>query len=201
MNKNVNDSLDRKELKNKLNGRNILLICPGSTIKTHEKEIDMYISEYSPVIISLNFISSSFNADFAFISNSIRYSQITGVYADTENKPQIMITSNITPSPALPHDFVFNFKTLHDEINGDVCAALLLNLLLSLGFKKITFAGFDGFDGSNKSFFDSGYTLTFDNQSYDKTEFELKNIAARYNCSDIKFITPSKFERILNNGN
>ena len=201
MNKTVNDNSEREELKKKLDGRNILLLCPGATIKTHKKEIDRYISENAPVIISLNFIPSNFNADFAFISNSIRYSQITGVYADVKNKPQILITSNITPTLALPHDFVFNFKTLHDEIKGDVSAVLLLNLLLSLGIKKIVFAGFDGFDGSNKSFFDSGYTLTFDNQSNEKIKSEVKNVISRYDCSNIKFITPSQFEKIFANKN
>lgn len=197
MNKTVDDNSARKEFKRELEGRNILLICPGATIRTHKSEIERYISENSPVIISLNFISSSFNADFAFISNALRYSQVTGVYADIKNKPRILLTSNITPSPSLSNDFIFNFKTLHDEIDGDVSAVLLLNLLLSLGANEISFAGFDGFSDSNNSFFDSGYTLTFETKSNEKIEHELSNVTGKYDCSGVKFITPSKFEKIF----
>ena len=202
MNKAVNDNVAREELKKELYGRNILLICPGATINTHKGEIDRYISKNAPIIITSNFISSRFNANFAFISNSLRYSQIAGVYTDIENKPKILLTSNITPSPSLPNDFTFNFKALYDEINGDINAVLLLNLLLSLGIKDIAIAGFDGFDSGNKrSYFDSGYTLTFDNPSNAKIESELKTVRNKYDCSGIRFITPSQFEKVFNNEN
>lgn len=200
MSKAVNDNVAREELKKELKERDILLICPGASINTHKNVIDDYISQNAPVIITVNFISSKFTADFAFISNSLRYSQITGVYTDIENKPKILLTSNITPSPSLPNDFTFNFKTLCDEINGDISAVLLLNLLLSLGIKKITFAGFDGFDRGNTSFFDSGYVLTFDNQSNMKIKRQLKTVISKYDCRGIRFITPSQFGKMLNNG-
>lgn len=201
MNKEVNDKTAREELKKELAGRSILLVCPGASIKTHKNIIDRYISEKAPIIISINFIASDFETDFAFISNSLRYSQIAGSYDDIESKPKILITSNITPSPLLPSDFIFNFKSLHDEINGNVSAVLLLSLLLSIGIQEIIFAGLDGFDVGVQNYFDCGYMLTYDDLSNETIEFELKNVISKYNCSKIKFITPSKFEEMFSNEN
>lgn len=195
--KAVDDTAFRAALAKELENRDILLVCPGTTIITHKKEIDKYISEYNPVIISINFIYPNINANYVFISNSIRYSQITWIYEDIGNTARIMITSNITPSPALPYDFMFNFKALYDEVGGNISAVLLLNLLLSFGINKITLAGFDGFDSTSKSYFDNGYILTFDNPSNEEIERELWNVKSKYDCSNIRFITPSKFEKTL----
>ncbi len=197
MSKTVNDSSDREELKKELYGQKILLICPGASIKSHKEEIEEYIKDVSPIIISLNFIASDFNVNYAFISNALRYSQVSGIYAEADNKPKILVTSNITPSPSLPGDMTFNFKTLYDNVNGDVSGALILELLLSLGINDIAFAGFDGFENGENSFFDSGYTITFENSSNKKISDELICVKERHDCSNVKFITPSIFSKIF----
>lgn len=197
MSKAVDDTAARENLKEAVSDRKILLICPGTTITSHSDLIKKFIRENDPLIISINFISSLYKADYTFISNSIRYSQMIGIYDDADNKPKLLLSSNITPSLSLPADMTFNFKTLYDNTGGDISAVLMLDVLLSCGAKEIYFAGFDGFNDEKRSFFDTGYTLTFDNQLNVKIKKQLSTVKRKRDCSHIKFITPSEFEEIF----
>lgn len=201
MSKAVDDTAARENLKEIISNRKILIICPGSTITLNSDLIKDFIRENNPIVISTNFISSLYKADYVFISNSIRYSQMTGIYEDAENKPKLLLSSNITPSLSLPADMTFNFKTIYDNIGGDVSAVLMLDILLSCGAKEIYFAGFDGFSNEKRSFFDTGYTLTFDNTSNEKIKKQLNTVKSKRECSHVKFITPSEFEEIFDNEN
>jgi 4-hydroxy 2-oxovalerate aldolase len=195
MDKSVDDTESRAIMNNIVNGREILLICPGRTLQTKKTDIDRYIAENKPIVISVNFALAG--VDFIFVSNNLRYSQLLGVYPDLSSKTKIITTSNITPHEIAAPELSFNFKTLYDEIGGDVSAVLILELLLSLGVNKVTFAGFDGFDDKEQSFFDIGYTLAVADYSNENIENQLRRVIETNNTNDVKFITPSRFEELF----
>lgn len=197
MNRTVNDSRARERLKQEIGSREVLLICPGATVNSHKALIDAYWSGKKPFTISINFISADFETDYVWISNAVRYSQMSSLYGDFQVHPGILLTSNITPLPYLKGDMIFNFKTLSDSAGGDISAVLVLALLLSLGIREISFAGFDGYEERRENFFDSGYVLTADNQSNEKIAAQLTTVTGHYDCSGVKFLTPSKFEPVF----
>lgn len=192
--KNVNDEAGRTALQQRIEHNNLLLICPGNTMSTHKEEINDYIRKKQPVTISVNFIPSDIKLAYVWVSNSVRYSQISSLYEELSKKPEMLLTSNITPLPPFDSKFVFNFQYLYNQIGGSISVVLLLELLLSLGAREIALAGFDGYDVSMKNYFDSGYNLSFDEQSNERIAAQLKTIIERYDCNQISFVTPSRFE-------
>ena len=88
-NNQISDKEDRDRLKKILEGKEVLLIAPGSSTKTYQKEIHSYIEKKEPVVISVNFIPEFFHVDYVFFSNNKRYYK-----QDTINYKTI-VTSNL----------------------------------------------------------------------------------------------------------
>lgn len=197
INKNVDDCAACENLAREIGERNVLLICPGATLQSHRQIIEEYISQYNPFVVSINFLRADLKADCVWISNAVRYSQASSLYGDMQERPKIILTSNITPLPDMAGDMVFNFKSLSDKVGGDISAVLILELLLSLGIQNITFAGFDGYEDKQENFFDSGLLLSAENQSNERIATQLRMVEEQHDCSHVKFITPSKFETIF----
>lgn len=62
----VDDKASVKRLKQKLEGKKILLLGPGFNIKKQEKRIVDFIEKEKPTIISVNMIPQDFEADYIF---------------------------------------------------------------------------------------------------------------------------------------
>ena len=196
MNHFANDSEAKKELSEVFNRESILLLCPGNTLKTHRAAVEQYISDNSPIVVTVNFVTDEIRADYAFISNSIRYSQMVGVCTELSNKPQIILTSNIVAVNVLEPDFTINFKTLYEKTQGESSTALLISLLKDLGVTSIAIAGMDGFDeyDMENSFFDKSMMLASFN-NINKTL--IKQLQRVIDDVDIAWITPSKLKEVL----
>jgi 4-hydroxy 2-oxovalerate aldolase len=193
----VNDGTARDALSVEINGHDVLLLCPGKTLNTHRCDIDTYIIKNNPIVITVNFITDKFKADYAFISNSNRYSQMLGLCSEIMNLPSILLTSNIVPTDAIPPIYIFNYKTLYESIMGDNSAGLLISLLKNINMKHIAIAGMDGFDKNeiNKSFFDSDMALGISNNANSILIDQLKRVID--GNINIEWITPSKIKEAL----
>ena len=64
----LDDATDREKLKELLQNRTVLALAPGQTLDTHRAEIEAYLTENHPVVISANFVPEHFSADYAFLS-------------------------------------------------------------------------------------------------------------------------------------
>jgi 4-hydroxy 2-oxovalerate aldolase len=142
----INDEQARLSLKKALSGRKVLLLCPGKSIETQRGLINAYIEKNNPIIVTINFVSDAYPAAYAFISNSLRYSNMLGDWHDMHHKPIVALTSNITPIDGMQPEYLFNYKTLYESIGGDSSAVMFLSLLQDIGIKAVSLAGFDGFD-------------------------------------------------------
>jgi 4-hydroxy 2-oxovalerate aldolase len=199
MDKHVDDRTARDSLGKEVGGRETLLLCPGKTLKTYRKTIDDYIRENNPIIITVNFVTDTIFADYAFISNSNRYSQMLGVCPDLKTKPRILLTSNIVPVDTLKPDYTLNYKTLYESIQGDNSAGLLISLLKNIDVDKIAIAGMDGFDEDDidNSYFDTNMWLGFSSNANQRLIEQLRLVINGDSTVEFQWITPSKIKEAL----
>jgi len=197
--KELDDTICRNQLKEIIFSRELLLLCPGSSLQKYEKKIHEHIKNVNPIVISVNFITDTFVSDYTFISNSKRYSQSVSKYHDLRNKPKIIVTSNITPVNNMMPDMVFNYKILYDMINleGNNSTVLLLALLKSIGIEQLSIVGFDGFktDTSN-DYFENNIDLSTWLQAEKENDVIMKQLNALMSKNEISldWLTPSIFD-------
>ena len=182
-NNQIDDSEDWKKLKNELEGKDVLLVAPGSTVAECKESIQHYIANNGVEVIGINFIPDYFKVDYVFFSNNKRFSQIE----KTEAKK--IITSNLTDGEA---DFLINYNHVAGAFNqGCNSFIMCLKLLKNIGVRSISVAGADGYkeDGNNY------YSSSMKSPTVHGNNFNLAVIDAIH-ALDVKvnFITPSKYK-------
>lgn len=187
-----------KKLKDKIEGKEVLILVPGNTLNTHREIIDAYTKANNPIVISVNFVADTKEA-YAFFGNSRRYSRL----ANKRIGRKAIISSNIKSDSE--DDVVVNY---HSLINRgykffENSTIMLLQLLKRVNPKKIAMAGFDGFDvNSDKNYSDNSYQ----NERH-ISEFEILNqelsqmfgdiVEIMYPNCKFEIITPSLFENVI----
>ena len=128
-----------EELKQKLNGKTILLVAPGrSSIDEKEKIID-FAGQNNVVTISINYCYLEYEPDYIFVSNLRRFRMLAN-----DKKPKCIVTSNI------PADNVYlqtNYRDLLNDVDmvRDNAGLMLVRFLINIGVKSVYFAGLDGY--------------------------------------------------------
>ena len=186
-----------ESLANALREKDILLIAPGRSINTNKEEIKAYIIEKKPTIISVNFVSEVYKADYVFISNAKRYINVRK--ALNANHASVIATSNITPI-GREFDYVFNYGDLlgQQDLIEDNALLMLLKALLKIDIKRVSLAGFDGFDiDPSKNYCD----LSLDLSSSPERLIKVNNLISLSikdfkNQIKLEFLTPSVYEKI-----
>ncbi len=157
----INDSSVRKQLKNELDGKKILIVGPGTTMQTQKDKIEKHIKDESLTVISINYIPSYIEPDYIFLSNSKRYVQLA---AKLHHKHyNIIATSNVTGTYKDAFKYVLNFSTLIDETAEiiDNSLIMLLKTLISIDVSDVTLAGFDGYTSKSPNYFNSSMEYDF----------------------------------------
>ncbi|MCL1894360.1 MAG: aldolase catalytic domain-containing protein [Holophagaceae bacterium] len=200
MNNFIDDDHAIASIKNVLSDREILIICPGKTIKSQHDSINNFIKQKRPLIITVNFVSDDYRATYLFISNAIRYSKMLGDWHEIINKPALMLTSNITPADTMRPDYLFNYKARYEKTRGDNSVALLLSLLQDLGIHTVFVAGLDGFDEQHpeENYYSSEMSLPQTRDTNTKLVEQLSHVLSNGKMK-IKWITPSLIEQHLEN--
>jgi len=72
-NKVIDDERSFKEIVNSIINDNVLILTPGIHLEEQRREVEDYIRENHPIIISINFVSDQYTTDYAFFSNKNRY--------------------------------------------------------------------------------------------------------------------------------
>lgn len=166
----VDDKASVKRLKQKLEGKKILLLGPGFNIKKQEKRIVDFIEREKPTIISVNMIPQDFEADYIFLSNSKRYVQMATALLSAERRYEIIATSNVTAS-GKKFDYELNYSELLDRSAEiiDNSFVMLLKVMLRIGMKRVWLAGFDGYFGrsNSKNYLNANMEYKFDKKQAD----------------------------------
>ena len=179
----IEDKVAFVELKEKLSGKNVLIVAPGATLSTYSDKIEEYISKKKPVVIAINFVPEQGWADYAFFSNSKRYDQFGGTDVP------IIATSNIKDNNA---GFVINYNTLSSTFaEGNNSLVMLLKLLKALDVDGVSVAGADGYREGKMQY----YNNTLRDNAIHGNQF---NIAVHDAIKSLKikanFITPSAYD-------
>lgn len=181
-------------LKNQIKDREVLVLVPGNSLNTYAEFLDAYVSENNPVVISVNF-ASKYSDSLSFYGNEKRYDRDS---AKNQGK-KVIITSNIHTEDqgniVVNYDGLINRGYQYFE-NSTI---MLLNLLKKVEAKKISIAGFDGFDKSLKSnYADDSFQNVRHLNEFDTLNIEISEMLEEYyktmkeKC-EITFITPSRF--------
>ena len=139
-NVSVDDSKSKDAVKERLQGKKILVLGPGSSLITQRAIICQYIEENHPFIISVNFVGSDFCSDLAFFTSRRRYDQ----YRDELMTNLLVISSNLTNDVVDPFAIVDYYNLACDESGlYDNSMIMLLRLLSFIEIRDVTVAGLD----------------------------------------------------------
>jgi 4-hydroxy 2-oxovalerate aldolase len=183
------DSKDIKDFSKELSGKNIYVVCPGSSISTHKSELIPLTEDENSVFISVNFIPEFFTPDFVFCANAKRLNNI-------ENAQNIkkIITSNLIEKTSLKRDFVFSFNNCvyFNEFFCEDSTLMLLKVLSNCGCNVVNMVGFDGFDRNKQNYFTEKYTMEQGKTISVQTVKQI--LSTSLDQLTLNFITPSLYE-------
>ena len=193
----IDDSRDKKALKNILDGKEILIIAPGKTIIHQQSHIYEYITNISPIIISVNFLPSQFHVNLIFFSNIQRFKKFIEGKKQKRDEPKLIVTSNIEQDKRYS-DYVINYSEYLNEYSSvkDNVTLILLKFLRCFSPSKISLAGFDGFDiESQDQYYDDKMKTYLDKNIYRTMNLEIKEFIQQYSKDyHLNFITESYYK-------
>ncbi len=153
------DKDDIKKLKDMLKiYKRILVVAPGESLKNAKDQINEFNTE-DTCTIAVNFVPET-KADYIFLTNMKRYDSVK----DNRSDSKLVITSNLMRDVD-SYDVAIAYNELayfNDEYCDD-STLMLINLLSKLGYKDITFAGFDGRKAGKLNFVDDSLDTHQDN--------------------------------------
>ncbi|MCR4589594.1 MAG: aldolase catalytic domain-containing protein [Lachnospiraceae bacterium] len=199
---NINDEEDVERLKNVFSANDsVLVLGPAPTLKEKKKDIDDYIVQNDPLVLTINFLPEGYQPDMLFLSNTKRYMQLSSKLEKKEGATRIPViaTSNLT---AVREDFDYDldYSSLIDESFEipDNSLPMCLRLLHKTGVKKVALAGFDGYvteRGKNYSEPAMEYEFAAD-YAIRLNSYTAKVIKDLSDDMNIEFITPSRYNYV-----
>lgn len=201
----VDDKCAMEILARQFKGREVLLLVPGRSVVIEQEKIKKYVVEKEPIVISINFVHEEIATDYVYMSNAKRYDYWKN--DDSYTKQNKIIVSNIKQHAIGEKELIISFNKLikcgWDHMDNS--AIMLLRLLDMFEIKKITIAGFDGYNFSDER-----------QRNYATVDLELSNVRenpgmlnkeiasmlkdykeTRINDIDISFLTDSRFASIF----
>lgn len=185
--------------------REVVVLAPGRSIREKEKEIKKYIETSDSIILAINFIPEKLPFDYLFIGNVNRYEYWKEQTAFKEAKK--IIVSNVVAEKEKRNDFIVSYTKLikcgWEHFDNSII--LLLRLLDKLGVKKVSIAGFDGYDyrtDAVENYYTTYLEVADTKLDYIKLNDEIKEMLEDYinnrkNSFEVKFITESRFAAFL----
>lgn len=205
LNSDIDDSKSRKRIIEMIANRPVLMLAPGNSVNEHLDKVEMYINEYNPFIISINFIHEIIKCDCIYISNMRRYS----ICCNTEEfrKCKKIMTSNFPKEAYDEKTEVISFTSIikcgWDTMDNS--AVMLLRLLSDLSIKNVAIAGFDGYssDTSKKNYSTDNLELESSVNNAVHLNEEIREMLLDFNKTrrqedmNIQFITLSRFAHLM----
>ncbi len=202
----IDDSESIEKLKRIFMDGEVLLIAPGSSIWEYSEELDKYISEHRPYILSVNFVTrysedlETKNRTYTFFGSRRRYNNMK---SEIDSKHSIM-TSNIQVE-ADDDEIIVDYNSLIDRQYKyfENSTMMCLRLLKKLEVRDIALAGFDGFDKTKsdnyarKIFQNDRHIDEFDELNNEIIDMLKELKATLSDKTKIHFITPSLFQDII----
>lgn len=182
MNHQVDDLSARKELGKRVSGEEVLLVAPGRGLVEYREEVQSYIMDRHPIVITINFVTEMLDNEISFFTNNKRYAKYHPKAQET------IITSNIDGDA----HYVINYNGLISTFeHGDNSLIMALRLLKEVGVSRLAIAGADGYKEDKKNYFDDRLkSYVHHNATYNQ---EMKDAIKKIDIP-IEYITPSLYE-------
>lgn len=198
----MDDSEGVSALKRRFNGKNVLVIAPGSSSVERKDLIDKYIDETKDLlIVAVNFIPENEKCDYIFISNVNRYAYWKNdIRFTTISK---IVTSNVETGVDNDTSIVSYQRLIKcGWENMENSTILLLRLLDCLSVHSISLAGFDGYEYDQSSYKNYAQTNLELDEAFDRAIIvnrEIGEMLKDYRNTrklnvPIVFVTPSRFD-------
>lgn len=186
----IDDKETITRLKTELEGRCVVIMAPGKSLLEHAAAIENECKKENTVVICVNFRGGRMKPDFIFSSNMRRFHKIQGT-----TDVRCITTSNMTD--CMQTDFVVNFSSYASK-NAEIIdnsGLMLLRLLVSLGVKKVSVAGMDGYSVyQGNDYFDEELEYDFSKEAALRNRLISTEIKELQKMIDIHFITPTYYD-------
>lgn len=176
------------QIKENVDGRTVLILAPGLSLKKNAERIKAFIEENIPVVFGINKVSDEFAYDYLFVANEKRLSE-----GKPANVRQYITTSNLRYSESICVNYS-SYLCENDKIADDP-TLMLINLLIAAGVRSIAIAGFDGFSANpDENYFTSGMSLgsNIASKMY-KNDVIREQVAKIREQITLDFVTPSLY--------
>ena len=195
----IDDKFDVERLRAEMSDRNVVILGPGSSIRTQKSNILNFIRSHDSAVISVNVELSDYECGYIFVSNAKRYSKLSDM-SEKKSSAKLIVTSNISLFDRKA-DYILNYSSLlsFNNTNSDNALLLLIAALIKAGVKEVQLAGFDGFSSVGNDYYDSRYSFA-GNSDYNlkSNETTIKGLKELTSFIKINFLTDSLYERGLN---
>lgn len=191
----VDDAETLDYLRKQLGDKNILVMAPGRTIEDYREKIREYISQKSPIVICVNFVSQYFAYDYLFYANTIHWEKIS----DSVERKKCILVSNIHTDTKNTLMVDYSGLIAENSILYDNSTIMLLNLLRKICVRSIAFAGFDGLKEKEENYVDNTFPNKKTDISFLETNMEISRLLELYKNKvagkiEIEFVTPSVYD-------
>lgn len=188
----VDDSDVIAVLRSKIEGRNVLLVAPGSSVNKYMGEVINLAKEQNCVVFSASFVPSFIKCDYVFLSNLKRYNT---TFNPQKKCVSLIHTSNIAINEGNAISVNYSSLLNEDDVVMDNSSLMLLNLLTKLKPIQVYLAGMDGYKADSRNYAEERLQLNHTKENYEALNKAMHTrILELRKLLNIKFITPSLYE-------
>lgn len=177
------------ELKERIAGKEILIIAPGRSSVEEKEKIIGHAKRENVISIGVNFDYVEHDTDFIFLSNLRRFRQFP-----SEKRRKCIVTSNI---PAMDVYLQTKYQDLLNEHEyvKDNAGMMLIRYLILLGAKKVLIAGLDGYSlDPAANFADQKMSFYTQKATFEAMNCGMNEVLREYKkLIDLEFVTTPKF--------
>lgn len=192
----IDKSLDC--IKRELNGFNILLIGPGKNIQLQEEKIIEFVDNNKPKIISVNFVPSSIDVDYVFVTKTKRFQEMADSLHKKKNENiKLIATSNIEIVSWMEGITIEKTCLIKEQDDyKDNPFIMILQLLKDINIKEVACAGFDGYSGKEDNYFNPQMEYPFIKSKAEILNKSIHDILnERFKDMKLDFITYSHYTK------
>lgn len=176
------------ELKERLEGKSVLIIAPGKSSVDEAEKVIACVQREDVVTIGINFNYSVFDTDFIFLSNLRRFREL-----DKRKHDKCIVTSNI---PAVDVYLQTKYRELLNDVEAvsDNAGMMLIKFLIQLGVKKVYIAGIDGYSVDvEQNFADQRMSFITRKANFEAMNVGMNKVIKQFSENiELEFITTPK---------
>lgn len=193
--RSIDDSHAIDIIRKELGGKDVLVIAPGKNAELQKNRIDAYRKEHNEIIVSVNHIPTFLCPDFIYFSN---YRRLESARDNDSRFAAIkkIITSNIDYADNNTLKINYNDYIKQGWFHFDNATIMLIRLLVKLGVKNVSLAGFDGYIYNSDNYSSSSMELKRNEATINlinSDAIEMLTDIKTHSDINIKFITDSLY--------